>query len=482
MSTPGNDVTEHAEDPITDDNFRKNEEDGNLLDKGEGNTSKSTYYINAVSKETTKEVVVGYKEVIQIRDTNRDVTIAAGGVMKTLKTWQQTEVDEFHKTTKSTVSLMVKEFELKKHAFQFTRATTATRGVLDVNKIHQYKYDDNIFKAVTSLADAKSHGMVMFIDFSGSMGGILKNVLKQTLIMTAFCKRVGIPFDVYTFCSKAHKARADEVKATMKDFDVDCSYSVVRQILSSKMTKVEYNRCVDDLLIMAIDGMYGATTRYNYTRDDCELGGTPLVETAMMARHILREFKTKNAVQKVTAIFLTDGDGISPHHYMDRSINPSLRADATYAGTYHKASDCRIQINMDGKHLNYANSRDMAFKCQSDVLNYLRAEFNVVGYFIADRRSTYNYKLEGIRLKNDVNMKKTPLNKSYSKMKYVSIDGVEGYDRLFLIDGGALDTTATEFEVKDKASIGEVRTAFKKHAGGKKSKRLFAAEFIEMVA
>ena len=46
---------------------------------------------------------------------------------------------------------------------------------------------------------ATNHGLVMFVDWSGSMADNFHNTIKQTLNLVWFCKRVNIPFEVYAF-------------------------------------------------------------------------------------------------------------------------------------------------------------------------------------------------------------------------------------------------------------------------------------------
>ena len=71
---------------------------------------------------------------------------------------------------------MVKEFEMKKSADAYARATTSKTGMLDMGQLHTYKYNDDIFAKVTTLPGAKNHGLVMFLDWSGSMAGNLKGL------------------------------------------------------------------------------------------------------------------------------------------------------------------------------------------------------------------------------------------------------------------------------------------------------------------
>ena len=94
---------------------------------------------------------------------------------------------------------MVKEFEMKKAADQYKRATISKTGRLNMDKLHSYSYNEDIFLKVTTLPGATNHGLVMFVDWSGSMADNFYNTIKQTLNLVWFCQRVNIPFEVYGF-------------------------------------------------------------------------------------------------------------------------------------------------------------------------------------------------------------------------------------------------------------------------------------------
>ena len=54
---------------------------------------------------------------------------------------------------------LVKEFEMKKAATAYKRSTQDKTGVIDPLKLHSYKFNEDIFKRLTILPDAKNHGM-----------------------------------------------------------------------------------------------------------------------------------------------------------------------------------------------------------------------------------------------------------------------------------------------------------------------------------
>ena len=103
----------------------------------------------------------------------------------------------------------MKEFECRKAADSYARANTARTGVLDCTKLHTYKYNEDLFKKVTTFADGKNHGLVFVLDWSGSMSGVLTDTCKQLFNLIWFCNKTGIPFDVYAFTNEWNRETFD---------------------------------------------------------------------------------------------------------------------------------------------------------------------------------------------------------------------------------------------------------------------------------
>ena len=88
---------------------------------------------------------------------------------------------------------------MKKAAAAYSRTKQDKSGIIDPLKLHSYKYNDDIFKRMAITPDGKNHGMMMFIDWSGSMSTNIDDTIKQTINLAMFCKAVQIPFRVFAF-------------------------------------------------------------------------------------------------------------------------------------------------------------------------------------------------------------------------------------------------------------------------------------------
>lgn len=56
------------------------------------------------------------------------------------------EYAKFKKDAQKEVNYLVKEFECKKSASAYARATTSRTGVLDTAKLQTYKFNEDLFK------------------------------------------------------------------------------------------------------------------------------------------------------------------------------------------------------------------------------------------------------------------------------------------------------------------------------------------------
>ena len=80
------------------------------------------------------------------------------------------EYANYRKKTAREVNYLVKEFECRKSASAYARASVSRTGILDTGKLHTYKYNQDLFKKVTVLPDGKNHGLIALVDWSGSIG------------------------------------------------------------------------------------------------------------------------------------------------------------------------------------------------------------------------------------------------------------------------------------------------------------------------
>ena len=232
------------------------------------------------------------------------------------------------------VNYLVKEFEMKKAADGYARATTSRTGVLDTANLHTYKYNDDLFKKITTIPDSKSHGLIFNIDWSGSMHHNILDTIKQTLTLVSFCRKVGIDYDVYLFTDayEYHGSYHDVAEESLINGKVILDNFNMINVLSSKTNKRVADRQQQNLYRLASSIVhYGGSAVPQKVR----LGGTPLNESLIAMNDIIPEFKSRTGAQKVHVVCLTDGDGNplrAGKKYVDRDGTESLFASHMGAG------------------------------------------------------------------------------------------------------------------------------------------------------
>ena len=206
----------------------------------------------------------------------------------------------FVKANAKGIMHMVQEFERRKAADEHRRSRTARSGMLDTQRLAKYKMTDDIFKRVETVKEGKNHGLVMFIDWSGSMAGDRAiGAVKQALILSEFCRKAGIKFDIYTFVSRNSTNNLTKTPK-MLDYRVE-SFSLVN-VLSYKMKPRAYRESSAKLLAIA-----NRDDSYSSSYSHWNMGGTPLNSSIMAAFNIIPAFQKETGVNKVHAAFLTDG-------------------------------------------------------------------------------------------------------------------------------------------------------------------------------
>ena len=98
--------------------------------------------------------VVSHKERVKHYEGYND-TIPSDPFEESDKSFTQ-----FKRDAQKEVNYLVKEFECRKAASSYARASTSRTGVLDTTKLHTYRYNEDLFKKITTLPDGKNHGLV----------------------------------------------------------------------------------------------------------------------------------------------------------------------------------------------------------------------------------------------------------------------------------------------------------------------------------
>jgi hypothetical protein len=392
-------------------------------------------------------------------------------------------VEEYRKYKKDsikTVNYLVKEFECKKAADQYARASTSRTGVLDTTRLHTYKFSDDVFKKVTTIPDGKNHGLVFYLDWSGSMSSSMISTIKQLYDLMWFCKKCAIPFRVYAFSDCHVNDQLFPGKPTPNnegDLNIDRSFRLF-EFFSSKMNTQTFDKMMEVFFVNCWGFYRGNWYDYEYS-----LSGTPLVEAIVSTPQVVEKFKSEEKVQKVNVIYLTDGEACTPCYNKYIPALKEVHSQPIYGD--------KITVLRDPK------SR---FQTQINTDRH-----GITNTFVGYISNIVNYNLLGFRLcsKSEVRIQANycempfdevaKLDKEWTKNKSVTIKGC-GFKELYLIHGtddsynryrywnpdGKKDSN--EIEVKDVSSKSQLTTAFKKHMNGKMVNKVILSKFVGQIA
>ena len=422
---------------------------------------------------------------------------------------------KFRSDNKKTVEYLAKEFEMKKAADAHSRTATANSGIIDTGMLHEYKYNEHIFKKINVTADGKNHGLVMVVDWSGSMNANIKGTIEQMMVLVMFAKRVNIPFEVFLFSdsypSEARRefGRRDATGWTHKDGGKNGDLLIngfnLLNVFSSRMRANELHTAYINMTALAqcfdSDG-YGYYRGYRTMPSELTLGGTPLNDSLLTMHTYLPEFKVKNNVQIVNLIYLTDGDSAGGEYVWDRRTH--TRKDYT-GNCYEKYEEIR---NLErGYRWNRNNRtktiiRDTKSKKEYTLDAYGAGKYsrnemtntlveilrdahgvNVVNFYIIPKLSRYDI-VDFVSEKSENKSEDIEkLHSCWRKEGHIIGENYGGWTELYLIRGGKnLDVKETNLDVNTGAKKGEIKRAFAKMNKNKLKNRLLLSKFVDMVA
>ena len=493
--------------------------------------SKDNQYYHVHEFTNLSDFVFDYKVVLKdFKDNRKKHMVSSSHYHSDLyqTAWPKLVADYklFQKNQNKAVNYMVKEFELKKAATAHSRAMQANSGVVDPLKLHSYKYNDDIFKRLTVTPDGKNHGLMMFIDWSGSMHDKIEPTIHQLMNLTMFCRKVNIPFEVYAFSNNSsyNNSLDDDGNMTRKypvpnyqDGDITIDYQMMLlNFISSKMTAKEYDEGMINLYFMGIKYGYDRYAyrgrNYDYEaakaeqwKDDLipmpngyNLSSTPLNESIMAAMKMVPAFQKKYNIDKMNTVFLTDGasDGgerIVSVNENDKDVESDTWTTRRYGQDvkfkpYTSNANTLLTDRLTKKTLKVGDSRRGLTDTLLKVLK-LRTGCKVLGFYVDSKKTLSNgtlnrYFPESNYWNTDAKLfDRKKVKAEFRKNKVLVVSENTGYDELYLLAGGEMNVSDTEMATpSENAKKGEIKRLFASTLKSNKSSRVVLNKFITQVA
>lgn len=376
-----------------------NPTDGIMMDtdiKGGGKEKDGDTYTSSV---ITLTGLKDYRKAIISTDMLRDSFTSANPYYLEASL---TKYREYVRESDAFVRQLVAQFERKKAADEIRRERPKQTGMLNLDRLHQYRTHDDIFLSKIVKKDGKNHGIVFMLDFSGSMQSSIGNCFLQVLQLVWFCEKAKIPFDVFGFTDvhgyamygdefykmnhAFHNDPANEGKQFVHPLQPEVARSCPTGILYENARLIHLASSKDDakkreqLLSM----LYGSLVSADLPGSNLlTLHGTPTVEALAIATEYMKDWVTENNIQIPTLMVVTDG-----------SPNGVSVKDLETANLYRYCSNSTVTVvnEMLGT-VERVHTKDTPGLCIgnmviSTMLNSLRAKLNArcIGMYVGGNR------------------------------------------------------------------------------------------------
>lgn len=297
---------EYNEDPssMTDEALRENED--RLIDD---DARENSYCI--LPKLNPADWIVGIKTIESLMQFETYDRRPVDAVKNELYANFMTENRKY-------LSAMTQQFERKKTAQRLKKSKVSKTGKLNMDKIWAHKISEDLFLQSTNIPDGKNHGMVMYLDLSGSMNYRMNQTVEQLVLLAMFCQKINIPFDVYGFINSGIVPDQYAVSINMRNnlsnpINLTINHSGFRllQLVSTKSSGTKFKNQMKNLLAFgnSYDRRNGVVHLSDTARQHFVLGSTPLEESLIVARHIADKFREDHRIEVLTTVYLTDGAG-----------------------------------------------------------------------------------------------------------------------------------------------------------------------------
>ena len=455
-------VKEELEKSNTDEAFRQNEEKCFDTEK---------YGSEPVNLEITERVK--YENFI----------VPFTEIEKELGNFNREPVSKFTKNfinkNKSVVNYMAKEFEMKKAASAYNKSQQAKTGELNMDKLHLYKIKDDIFNRVEITPDGKNHGIVMAIDWSGSMSNDIEATLEQAFLLSMYCRKINIPFQLYAFSDGYHRGRYEDAEyissqnltygRQAKENEALVRELALLEIVNDKMKTSEYQRAMENWfqIVKSMNYSWRYDEAPEYDRDanlpgKLYLSGTPLDATLFVMRDLLNDFQYTNNLDIVSFVCLTDGQ--SHGNFPSGTVLVDRKNNQTF------------QL-----------SKNYGYRDTKGLLKWIKATTNArtIGYFLTDakgRRVEQEWtNFTGVSEYDWQEQEKR--RASFNKDGCILTENCN-YDLGIVINSRKLKLNYNEdvLQVGDDATKGQLKRALVKTGQQKVKQRIILNKFVQQMA
>jgi hypothetical protein len=471
------------------------------------------YAYYEMAKPNLDAIVIDYPTVLADLDANRN-----DPANRCAECWVGDSLyEKYRQTNLPAVRIMARTFERKQSAVLDARTLISKTGIIDPNSLHSYRFNDDIFTRNQEQPNGKKHGMVIYVDWSSSMGGTMLATVQQIVALADFCDMVRIPYEVYAFSSalddrqlkKAGIKRKDRYDTPAQIYgaywhgfsstpnqwgseDIDpqgrlyMSPFQLVNLLSSKMSKTERVSMQKHLLVMgaSFDGAIINGIRYYYPIPSLyNLGSTPLDEAVVCACEQVPAFMQQHGVQVMNTVLITDG-GSGSQVVKDAYINNVLR----YNGEDIPLQPCNSYNSFTNSLLGVLKRKTGTNIINFELLMGRGHDHRFWGMatpcFTRHNRMRHDNRVHMKRNVTDEQRIADQMKKHYEDKNYAIRENYGNIDAFVMIPGktGLVEAQSFDSLVEGATTITKIRSAFVKTSSNAVNTRFMLNQMGEVFA
>lgn len=443
----------------------------------------------------TKIGIIGFRSKV-LPILGKWNTIANGA--KYLAEWEQ--------TYRRDVSVMQQEFLRRMAANAAARTSVSDTGTIDVNRLWSYKISDDIFLQNATVRNGQSHGIVIFVDFSGSMTGIMPETLRQMLMLAAWCRRSNIPCDVYGFSDGMStewqgKDSRGYPLSPWKHRESDANRAILDRgmrlihLISTKGLSERDWRITAGGLMAAFDrstnnqdarynnsGAWGTEQEYRKIMRLFSLNSTPTIAATAAALTVVEEFKRQHGLEIVHFVTLTDGQASDR---IDAEGKPTGKTTSWGSEELGDVKTNYVGYNTAGYHITDPVTGFSAkfprwggLNAVNALLRQRVAGLNSVGISITSKRE-FKSMLRWSSMTEEQQAKCMEQSKSDG---FLTAPGVHGYTVWFGVPCPKFDEVDYFDSVTDDSTKATLTKAFAKTLEKQQGNRLLCTRLVDLMA
>tara|TARA_B100000214_G_scaffold70366_1_gene46987 strand:- start:725 stop:2953 length:2229 start_codon:yes stop_codon:yes gene_type:complete len=391
--------------------------------------------------------------------------------------------DQYKKDAQKAVNYLIKEFEMKKAASAYARSATSKTGVLDCTKLHTYKFNEDLFKKVTTFADGQSHGLIFVLDWSGSMQTVMKDTLKQLYNLIWFCKKTNIPFKVFAFTYEWNRLEyhpethlpipyPDHYTPKEGEFVIDSRFSMM-EFFNSNVRTPDLEKQMKN--IWRVAHSFRDYTEYP-TPHKLSLSGTPLNEAIVSLNQIIPAFREECKMEKVNVVVLSDGE--AHHLHRHREVKRHWENEMFMGSCQINSQRDYIRNRKTGRTYKIPSRYHEFTQLLIKYLTDIHKGVNFVGIRLMESRD-HSYMLSRYCMIDSPEY--IQAKKEWKKSKSFSIK-VEGYAKYFGMSNSVLSATETTAVLTEAPTKAQIKSYFNRSLKDKRLNKKVLSEFVELIA